>query len=147
MSLTVSLELAIEQKDTVPVRVYDAQGRERELTRAEWSAAFPHYMVVDDYPASETVYSSNVTGNLGKMAREAGLYEVLWCPDEHGITAASQLIEPLRTGIERLKTDPARFKLLSSPNGWGTYEQFIPWLLNYLNACEQFPDASVWVSK
>ena len=39
-------------------------------------------------------YSSNITHNLGAMAREAGIYEACWRPEEIGITKAAQLIEP-----------------------------------------------------
>ena len=34
----------------------------------------------------------NITHNLNKMADAVGLYEVLWKPDEIGITTASQMI-------------------------------------------------------
>ena len=29
-------------------------------------------------PQRESLYSSNITHNLGKMANEAGIYEALW---------------------------------------------------------------------
>ena len=93
------------------------------------------------------VYSSNITHNLTDMAKEAGIYREVWRPEECGITKAVQLIEPLRKGIERLKAEPERFKPLSASNAWGTYEQFIPWLEQYLKACESFPDAEITVSR
>lgn len=89
------------------------------------------------------VYSANITHNLGEMAKEAGIYEACWRPEEIGITKAAQLIEPLRNGIAQMKADPARFEKLNSPNGWGLYENFLPWLENYLAACEANPDAEV----
>jgi len=92
-------------------------------------------------------YSSNITHNLGKMARSAGIYEHLWRPEEIGITKASQLIKPLRAGIVRMLTNPSKFKLDSDPAGWGTYEQFLPWVEQYLAACERMPDADVSVSR
>jgi hypothetical protein len=39
------------------------------------------------------------------------------------------------------------FKMHDAPNGWGTYEQFLPWLEEYLRACEENPDAIVMVSR
>lgn len=36
----------------------------------------------------ETLYSRNITHNLGRMAQAAGIYECLWRPEEHGITHA-----------------------------------------------------------
>jgi hypothetical protein len=34
------------------------------------------------------LFSLNITYNLNKMAKEVGLYEVLWRPEEIGITTA-----------------------------------------------------------
>lgn len=92
------------------------------------------------------VYSANITHNLNEMADEAGIYYCLWRPEEIGITKAEQLIEPLKNGLKLMKDDPERFKKFDADNGWGTYEQFIPWIENYLKACEENPDAevSVW---
>lgn len=93
------------------------------------------------------VYWSNITHNLGKMAREAGIYEALWRPDEIGITTASQLIGPLEAGLALLNADPARFEKFNAPNGWGMYEHFVPFVEKYLNACREHPDATVRVSR
>lgn len=91
----------------------------------------------------EKLYSSNITHNLGAMAEEAGIYMHLWRPEEIRITKASQLIEPLRTGLELVKSDPERFKKHDAANGWGTYEHFVPWLKEYLEACVKHPEATV----
>lgn len=93
------------------------------------------------------VYDANITHNLRAMAREAGIYEVCWRPDEVGITKAEQLIGPLRSGIALMKEDPARFKKHNAENGWGLYERFLPWLEEYLAACEANPDADVSVCR
>jgi hypothetical protein len=93
------------------------------------------------------LYSSNITHNLGPMAREAGIYACLWRPDENGITKASQIIEPLQNGLMLLVLDPQRFKQLDSPNGWGKWEHFLPFCAEYLRACKEHPDANVRVSR
>jgi hypothetical protein len=93
------------------------------------------------------VYSSNITHNLGRMAEEAGIYKHLWRPEEIGITTASQLVEPLSVGLVLLKSDPPRFKAFNSPNGWGLYEHFVPFVETYLEACRENPDAEVSVSR
>jgi hypothetical protein len=92
------------------------------------------------------VYSANITHNLNKMAQEAGIYLALWRPEEIGITQAGQLIEPLSVGLEKLKADPMYYSQFNSPNGWGMYEHFVPFVENYLEACRANPDAqvSVW---
>src|SRR3990167_8853705 len=88
-------------------------GQTREITRAEWSEKFPDREPViaqhdDEY--QEPVYEANITHNLNRMADEAGLYEALWRPDEHDLTAAKQLIEPLERGLQALRADPEKFK-------------------------------------
>lgn len=94
-----------------------------------------------------TIYSDNITHNLGSMAREAGIYEHLWSPEEIGVKKAKQLIKPLRAAIKLMRTDPERFKKLNSPNGWGMYKHFVPFVERYLAACQQNPDATVTVSR
>ncbi len=96
---------------------------------------------------TERFYSANITHNLNRMAEEAGIYKHLWRPEEIGITKASQLIEPLSAGLALLKSDPKRFEKHNSPNGWGLYEHFVPFVEEYLAACEKNPDASVSVSR
>ena len=97
--------------------------------------------------AEQKYFNANITHNLNKMAAEAGIYEACWRPEEIGITKAAQLIEPLRNGIAQMKADPARFEKHNSPNGWGLYMHFLPWLERYLAACEANPDADVSVSR
>ena len=53
---------------------------------------------------------------------------------------------PLRAGLALLKSDPERFKKFDSPNGWGLYVHFVPFVEKYLEACEQNPDSAVEVS-
>jgi hypothetical protein len=93
------------------------------------------------------IFKANITHNLGRMAGEAGIYKVCWRPDEIGILKAAQLIDPLKNGIAMMKADPTRFQKLNAQNGWGLYENFVPWLERYLAACEENPEAEVWVSR
>lgn len=105
----------------------------------------------------KVVYWANITHNLGKMASENKignsltlydtLYNVLWEPKEHGISNARQLIEPLQIGLANLKTSPDYFKGFDSPNGWGLYENFVPFVEEYLQACLQNPTAIVEISR
>lgn len=87
------------------------------------------------------VYSVNITHNLADMAEEAGLYHWLWRPEPG--TTAKDLVEPLRAGITAMHADPARFRAHDPPNGWGSYDAFLPWLESLLAACEENLDATV----
>ena len=93
------------------------------------------------------IFSQNITHNLNKMADKAGIYEACWRPDEIGITKASQLIPILEKGLYDLKHNPDYFKSFDSPNGWGIYDNFVPWVEKYLDACKENPDAKVEVSR
>lgn len=93
------------------------------------------------------LYWANITHNLNTMAGEAGIYECLWRPDEHGITHARQIIEPLAAGVALLATQKERFEAFNAPNGWGKWENFLPWCAKYLQACRDNPDALVKVSR
>ncbi len=89
------------------------------------------------------VFEANYTHNMTPMAAAAGIYELVWHPDRVGVKTAGQVIEPLRVGIELLRSDPERFMTLNPGNGWGDYAGFIRWLEKYLQACTDHPDAEV----
>ena len=93
------------------------------------------------------VFSANITHNLNRMAEAAGIYRHVWRPDELGAKYAGDLLAPLREGITLMESDPERFRKYDAPNGWGTYDQFVPWLKRYLAACEESPDAEIAVSR
>jgi len=122
-------------------------GATREMSRTEWDALNPGREPVTATPEaeSETVYSANITHNLGRMAGEAGLYNALWRPDEHGMTKARQLVEPLRHGLAALRSRPEHFRTFNPENGWGDYDGLVNFTEAYLAACEQYPDADVGV--
>jgi hypothetical protein len=96
---------------------------------------------------SDEGFSANITHNLSFMAAEAGIYQILWRPDENEITYAKQMIKPLRIAIAEMKDEPERFKKHNAPNGWGVYEDFVPWLEKYLAACEANPESTIKVSR
>lgn len=112
------------------------------------------------------IYQASITHNCTQMAVSAGIYKALWRPAEltaapyvilEGLDVAAwerrtrvharDLIETLTEGVRRLLYEPDHFKRLENPNGWGTYLDFVPWVRNYLNACECNPNAVVQVSR
>jgi hypothetical protein len=150
MSLDVYLRMPGTEVLGIAKIMIRENGETKEISREEWDRRFPDRepFMVEPMPRDEgEVYSANITHNLGKMAREAGIYEHCWRPEELGIKTAGQLIEPLRAGIAAMRADPPRFEKLNASNGWGLYENFLPWLERYLEACEEFPQAEVSVSR
>lgn len=95
----------------------------------------------------QVVFDKNITHNLGRMAAEAGFYKQLWRPEETDVVYASQLGFHIEKGIHELESNPEKYRPLSASNGWGTYEQFVPWLKELLQACKDYPDAIISVSR
>lgn len=102
-------------------------------------------------PKTETYpkefFSANITHNLHRMANEAGIGAHLWAPEELGITKAKDLIEPLEKGLADMKARPEYYEQFNAKNGWGMYIHFVPWIEEYLQACKDYPDADVSVSR
>lgn len=115
---------------------------------------------------TEDLYSANITHNLGQMAGEAGIYNALWRPyklkpdfidpnnyekemdfESKQIIVAKDLIPIVEKGLNKLKSNPEYFKKFNSPNGWGMYEHFVPFVEDYLEALKQYPEAKVSVSR
>lgn len=92
------------------------------------------------------IFSQNITHNLRKMAKAAGIYQHLWEPEKIGITTAIDLINPLKEGVALMKKYPERFKKFNAANGWGSYDNFVPWVERYIEACELNPGAKISVS-
>lgn len=90
------------------------------------------------------VAGHNITHNLTDMAEEAGIYRLLWRPKKGQL--ASDMIEPLKRAIAEMEANPERFTRHDSPNGWGLYENFLPWLREVLASCEKYPNAEVRAS-
>ena len=89
------------------------------------------------------VLSVNITHNLGTMADKAGIYYALWHPDEKGWKQAKDIIPILEKGLKKLKAKPEYYKKFNSPNGWGMYQHFVPFVKEVLKACKKYPSAKI----
>jgi hypothetical protein len=92
------------------------------------------------------VYNCNITHNLTRMANAAGIYQALWRPEELGIERAEELVPLLAEGLAWLKSNEQYFRQFDAPNGWGTYEHFVPFVEQVLEACQANPDAKIHIS-
>ena len=93
------------------------------------------------------VFDANITHNLAGMAEAAGIYKHLWRPEELGISRAAELIVPLAAGLALLEAEPERFRKFDAENGWGKYENFVPFVRDCLKACIDHPNATVSASR
>ena len=100
-----------------------------------------------------SVYSANITHNLGKMANEVilnngkTLYQVLWRPDEHDWKYAKDISDMLDEGFYILLYNPEKFRKFNPENGWGSYDGLCNFVYNYLTACKENPEAELRVSR
>ena len=146
MSLDVTLTQRGHRREAASRIFIREGGSAREISREEWQIRWPdREPFVMKCEADSVVYEGNITHNLGRMARAAGMYAELWRPEEIGITKAAQLIEPLRLGLAQLKAEPETYQRHSPENGWGTYEGLVAFVEAYLAACKAWPDADVSV--
>lgn len=114
------------------------------------SLDFYLYVEVDtgrDEPYRADLFDANVTHNLGKMADAAGIYGLLWRPEENGIETAGQMIEPLRKAVADMAANPAKYQQHNPSNGWGSYEVFLSFVRGVLEACETHPKAKVYACR
>lgn len=93
------------------------------------------------------VFDGNITHNLNTMAMAAGIYEAIWRPEELGIGYAHQLSKYLETGLTALRADPEYFQTMNPENGWGSYETLVGFVEKYLDACREYPNAEIGVSR
>jgi len=99
------------------------------------------------------VHDGNITHNLNKMAKAVKLsdgltlYDVLWRPDEHGLFDAADIKDYLFEGWGILKDDPKKFWQHNPENGWGSYDDLVKFVRDYLDACLENPDAEIGVSR
>ena len=100
-----------------------------------------------EYEEQELLYDTNITHNLSEMASKAGIYESLWTPEKIGAKYARDIIKKIEKGLFNLKAKPEYFEKFNSPNGWGMYNQFVPFVSDYLDALKANPDAEICVSR
>lgn len=112
---------------------------------------------------NNSIYDTNITHNLTEMADKAGIYEALWRPhrlkkgynipesdhkaerefEDNSTTYAKEIIPIIQKGLLDLVSRPSYFKEFDSPNGWGIYKHFVPFVSEYLEALKNNPESIV----
>lgn len=110
------------------------------------------YIMVDTggyEPARISLYEANITHNCGVMADQAGVYGMIWRPEEERskVKKAGDIVKRLGKAIDDMEKRPEHYKKFEADNGWGTYDQFVLWLQEYLEACVEHPKALVRASR
>jgi len=99
-----------------------------------------------------TLFDANITHNLNKMAEQAGIYACLWHPNDDreeypNYETADLLIPILVEGLNQLRDRYEFFQQFNPKNGWGTYEGFVKFTSNVLEACRKYPKSrpEAWI--
>lgn len=95
-------------------------------------------------PETITHYDANITHNLGRMWGAAGVYDALY--ESEGKTAAD-ILPALEVGVDAMLERPDDFRKYDAPNGWGLYEHALPWLQRLVEACRDYPKATIGISR
>jgi hypothetical protein len=118
-----------------------------------------YYPALDNGRPEQEMYSANITHNLTKMADAAGIYRILWRPEEvwedvrplaymmDKEPTAEFLIPYLQEAVRDLLARPDFYKQFNASNGWGVYEDFLSFVTLYLSACSLNRNANVRVSR
>lgn len=93
------------------------------------------------------LYEANITHNLNNMAKEAGLYEIMWRPDEIGVRFARDAVYQLEEGIKYMLEHKVELMPFTPDNGWGSYEGLLRVAQEFCEACYRYPNALIKVSR
>lgn len=87
-----------------------------------------------------SVWERNPTYNLGPMWQEAGLP---FSDESIEGKPCFEMLPALEAGLAVLKAEPARFRKLNPPNGWGDYEGLVEVVESAIAAARKYPNAIV----
>lgn len=89
------------------------------------------------------IYWKNVTHNLCPMWRKADIFDDLYESDGK---KASEILDNLKVGLEKMLGDVMGYTKLNPENGWGDYNGAIDFLTETIKACEESPQAIIRIS-
>lgn len=90
-----------------------------------------------------TVFEYNITHNLSVMAQKCGLYVPLWRPDSAQWSRAKDILMPMIQGLAKLQDNPEFYKTFEPSNKWGRYEDLEKCAIEYIAACQRYPNAVI----
>lgn len=149
MSLDIYLIDMNPASDPTPVEdaIYvRTGGQTRKVLREMWNLIYPNKEPIVVRESTKTVFETNITHNLTEMAKQVGLYEALWHPEDMGATKAGDLRLALISGYAILLMNRELCEQYEPSNGWGTYLSLCDAVSDYKDACIKYPDAIIETS-
>lgn len=155
LDITIISPEPIKKKSTgIYARI---DGQTRELTCEEVLKVFPGmepWQIIEEEIETNEFWSGNITHNLGEMAEDClsfdegsqlyNLYDLLWRDTQVPFTGdyINAYIAHLAYCLYILKNDPEHFKKFNPSNGWGTYEQLVNFVEEFIKALITMPEGS-----
>lgn len=90
--------------------------------------------------------SLNITNNLIDFAKALNCYECIWKPQSLNILSSSQLLPHLYEAYYKIIKYGDDYLPLLPKNGWGTKEQFLNFIDQYIETCITYPNALIEAS-
>lgn len=117
-----------------------------------------------DTEIEETEWHANITHNMGEMAQHvptyytidgevygSSLYYIIWRPEEIGsgniCNNTDVVAQGITHGISYMMEHREELLLYNPDNGWGSYDAFLPWLMDYWKACVENPNCIIETSR
>lgn len=95
-------------------------------------------------PETTTIFETNMTHNLTGLWSFIKVYDALYMSDKE---LAGEHLGALEVGLDFMIEHEKECREFDAPNGWGTYDQALPWLQSVVEAFRRFPKATIRVSK
>lgn len=95
----------------------------------------------DDWPTAVEIgnYTSNVAPMWAHALNGVRLRDFHHAP-------CSEAAGPLAEAVKRMEADPATYREMNPPNGWGDYEGALHYLRRLAEACATHPKCRIRVS-
>ena len=98
---------------------------------------------------------ANITHNMNKMAQKIfvsenkeTLYDYVWRPEELGREIdTKEMVKILTKGIYIMISKRKSLLRYEPENGWGSYDSFLKFLIEYKEACEDNPGCVIEASR
>lgn len=105
----------------------------------------PLVLPEEDVKETDTVFQIEISGNFREIAKAAQLDMVIWMPETLWANTnkvyAANIVSRLQRGFVRLYHAPIYYSNFNHQR----YDQFITFVLDYLIACETWPNARIMV--
>jgi len=90
------------------------------------------------------MFAANINNFIAAtIAKEAGIFNVLWHPRRNGFQYGRQIIDLLQAGLDHMQKNPEVYYAIDEKHGWGLSSEFLKWVNEYIEACKKYPDCKI----